>query len=285
MKVLQKGFNFSQDGPGNRLVYHLQGCNLHCPWCSNPESMAVSGSLLVKGEPKEELCPLGAIHTGVVDRSLCKTCPDMPCVKIPGSPLKSSCTSVKIEELLNEVKRSSMLFFEGGGVTFTGGEPTMQFEALKEVLIQLKTMNINTCIETNGSNPLLPELFEFIDFLIIDFKHYDNDTLKKVTGLGNETVLKNITSALSIRPQLLVRIPLIGGFNASVNDAEGFAKFFDGLDTGHCSFELLRYHEYGKDKWAQCGLEYTMRNAQVSDDDFKSFSNVFKTHNLHIIRT
>ncbi len=35
----QKGFNFSQDGPGNRLVYHLCGCNLRCPWCSNPEGM------------------------------------------------------------------------------------------------------------------------------------------------------------------------------------------------------------------------------------------------------
>ena len=38
--IFQKGFNFSQDGPGNRLVYHLSGCSLSCPWCSNPEGKA-----------------------------------------------------------------------------------------------------------------------------------------------------------------------------------------------------------------------------------------------------
>lgn len=43
LHIFQRGFNFSQDGPGNRLVYHLQGCNLHCPWCSNPEGMTFAG--------------------------------------------------------------------------------------------------------------------------------------------------------------------------------------------------------------------------------------------------
>ena len=86
MYIFQKGFNFSQDGPGNRLVYHLQGCNMRCIWCSNPEGME-SGK--------------GKSYTG--------------------------------EELTRECVRSRMMFFGGGGVTFTGGEATLQHEELKEL--------------------------------------------------------------------------------------------------------------------------------------------------------
>lgn len=44
MKIFSKGFNYSQDGPGNRLVYHLQGCNFRCRWCSNPEGIAMTNN-------------------------------------------------------------------------------------------------------------------------------------------------------------------------------------------------------------------------------------------------
>ena len=81
MRIFQKGFNFSQDGPGNRLVYHLQGCNLRCPWCSNPEGLSFQG---------------GEAYT--------------------------------VDALVDEVLRSRLMFFEGGGVTLTGGEMSLQLE-------------------------------------------------------------------------------------------------------------------------------------------------------------
>lgn len=79
IKYFQKGFNYSQDGTGNRLVIHLQGCNLHCPWCSNPEGMSITGGV-----------------------------------------------SAPIEAFIQEILSCKRLFFDGGGVTFTGGECTLQ---------------------------------------------------------------------------------------------------------------------------------------------------------------
>ena len=96
LRIFQKGFHFSQDGPGNRLVYHLQGCNLRCPWCANPEG----------------LCPEGG-------------------------------TEYTVDALVEEVLRSRMLFFEGGGVTLTGGEATLQFAAVREFLTRLHREEIS----------------------------------------------------------------------------------------------------------------------------------------------
>ncbi len=238
LRVLQRGFNYSQDGPGNRLIYHLQGCNLHCPWCSNPESMALTGG--------EEI----------------------------------SC-----EDLIRQAVAAEPMFFDGGGVTFTGGEPTVQFEALKAALKGLKGNNIHTAIETNGTNPRLPELFELTDFLIMDFKHHDSDKLKHFTGVGSETLKNNIALAAESRDQLLLRIPLINGFNASKPDAERFCEFIKPIQHDGIKLELLRYHEYGKDKWFRSGMEYTMRDAFVTDELFNEICEVFTSDSITLIKT
>lgn len=235
---MQKGFNYSQDGPGNRLVYHLQGCNLHCPWCSNPESM--------------KTVQAGGIST---------------------------------DTALLEILAAELMFFDGGGVTFTGGEPTLQFEALKELMTKLKTYGINTAIETNGTNPRLPELFSLTDYLIMDFKHYSSEKLCEYTGAGNETVIENLKSASQRRNQLLLRIPLINGFNASAQDADGFAKILSPYMKEGFALEVLRYHEYGKDKWAQHGMEYKMQDGFVSDEQFNEFCDILKKNSIKLVRT
>ena len=235
---MQKGFNYSQDGPGNRLVYHLQGCNLHCPWCSNPESMRIANE-----------------------------------------------SGISTDEMFKEILVSEMMFFDGGGVTFTGGEPTVQFDALKEILAKVKACGINTAIETNGTNPRLPELFELTDYLIMDFKHHSSEKLREYTGAGNETVLANLKSAAMKRNQLLLRIPLINGFNASSQDAAEFAKLLSAYMKDGFALEVLRYHEYGKDKWSQHGMQYTMQDAFVSDTQFNEFCSILKNNSIKLVRT
>ena len=240
LRIFQKGFNFSQDGPGNRLVYHLQGCNLRCPWCSNPEGLALSG---------------GAEYS--------------------------------TQALLDEVQRSRLMFFDGGGVTLTGGEATLQHDAVSDFLIRLHAAGVNTCMETNGISARLPELFPALDLLIMDVKHYDPALHRAVTGGSNEQTLSNITLALAASQPLALRIPLIGGFNAARQDAEGFAALFTRLGVGNkATIELLPYHEYGRSKYQALGIPYPMgEEAKVTASAVTEFSGILKAAGLRLIHT
>lgn len=237
IKIFGKGFNYSQDGPGNRLVYHLSGCNMHCPWCSNPEGMKPSGN--------EKAYP--------------------------------------INEVYNEILSSAPMFFEGGGVTFTGGEATLQFEPLLALIKMLSEAKINTCIETNGTSSNLPRLTQFLNHLIIDFKHPNGDVLKAVTGVDNTVIKHNIALAVKSNVDTLVRIPLIGGFND--NCFNDFAKFFKTINGKNLRVEILKYHEYGKDKWQKLGLNYKMQNAFVTNEQVKQLENILKSNGITVINT
>lgn len=232
MNLFQKGFNYGQDGPGNRLVYHLQGCNMRCKWCSNPEGMAASG---------------GVPYT--------------------------------IDELADEARRSEMLFFDGGGVTLTGGEPTAQFSETAALLNRLRAAGIHTAIETNASHPRLAELLPYVDFLALDLKHFDDALHTAWTGVSNRVTKENIAKILASGRQVLLRIPLINGFNVS---PRGFIEFFAAHNTANARFEVLPYHEYGRDKWRE---PYTVKNGFVSPRDLVGFQRAFEDAGFTLIHT
>lgn len=191
---------------------------------------------------------------------------------------------VSVEELTAEIASCKRLFFGGGGVTFTGGECTMQKAALKEVLKGCRKENINTAIETNGTCPYDEELFDDIDLIICDFKHHDEEKLQ--TAVGNvKGYKKNIRDYLQSRKPVLVRIPLIHGFNDEPGDDIRFAKFFENLPTENTKFEFLSYHEYGKVKWEKLNMPYKMQDAFVNKETVDLFENTFKTYNLKTIRS
>ena len=234
MLVLQKGFNYSQDGPGNRLVYHLQGCNFACKWCSNADSI-----------PREN--PKAKERSG--------------------------------DDIFDEIMRSRMMFFDGGGVTFTGGEPTLQADELLQVLKRLKAVGINTAIETNGSSPKLCEMSEFIDYMIVDMKEPDDEIHKKYISHSNKTTVENLVKLSSCRSQLHVRIPMINHVNT---DPEPFARLFSRMNMDNTVVEILAYHEYGKCKWTQ---EYTITDGFVTDEQISSFRKRLENDGIKFVTT
>lgn len=237
ISYFQKGFNYSQDGPGNRLVIHLQGCNLHCPWCSNPEGMAINGGICVS-----------------------------------------------VDQLFSEILSCQRLFFDGGGVTLSGGECTLQKESVKLLLQKCKEHAINTAIETNATFAFDLSFFECVDLIICDFKHYDQQKLQSQVGnVGNYK--ENVKNYLESGKQIVIRTVLINGFNATCKDAHNFANFFKDLPTQNASFEFLPYHEYGKNKWLKLGKPYQMQNAFISEEQLSLFEKIYNSYNLKTIRS
>ncbi len=234
MKILQKGFNYSQDGPGNRLVYHLQGCNFACKWCSNADSIPLE------------------------------------------NPKASDCSA---DAIFDEIMRSRMMFFDGGGVTFTGGEVCVQSDELLDLLKKLKENGIHTAIETNGSFVSLKTVAEYVDYLIVDMKHYDDSEHIKWVGASNKSVKENLEYFFSLGRQIHIRIPVINGVN---NNPREFANYFKKFDTSNAVFEFLAYHEYGKDKWQG---NYQIENGFLESGTIEKFKEVFEYHGLKTIVT
>lgn len=240
LHIFQKGFNYSQDGPGNRLVYHLKGCNLKCPWCSNPEGLNQNNGVGY---------------------------------------------SMEVSEVFKEILRSAPMFFEGGGVTFTGGECTLQIDALTELFALLKKEGISTAIETNGTSKDLEKLFPYLDYLIMDIKHSDEAILKAVTGAELSVIKENILKAKQTGKKLFLRIPLINTFNTDQKAINGFLEYFKEINYENLSLELLKYHEYGKDKWEQNGLTYKFKDGFVTEEFRKDFEEKLRQQNITVIRT
>ncbi len=241
--IFQKGFNYSQDGPGNRLVYHLSGCNMCCPWCSNPEGLTQS----------------------------------------------KSNTVLSVNDLVAEAEASRMIMIDGGGVTFTGGEVTLQKDGVLSAVKLLKEKGISTCIETNASLPQCEELFNEVDFMIADFKSPCKEILKDFTDGNIDIIKENLLFRAKTKKPLLVRIPLIHFFNCGEENATAFADFFHSLqsesDSEELYFEILTYHEFGKDKYKKIGKSYSVTDGFVTEEDIKLLASKLKALNLKIVNT
>ncbi|MDH3674295.1 MAG: glycyl-radical enzyme activating protein, partial [Anaerolineae bacterium] len=239
------------DGPGLRTNVFMKGCPLRCGWCANPESQ----------QPLPEL--------GLTAGN-CITCGqfDLPCPSCWGSQKRTDRTRALRDELgtrtavcptgaihwlgerhtageiIAEVQRDAPFYEAGGGLTLTGGEPTMQ-PVLAEALLRLaKAEGISTAMESCGHTPwaVLERLIPYLDHILYDLKHIDQATHQTYTGLGNELILSNLSQLAALGVPLIIRVPLIPGFNSSVEAIQAIAEFVGTLEGLPRRVDLLPYH-------------------------------------------
>ncbi|MDR3176409.1 MAG: glycyl-radical enzyme activating protein [Desulfovibrio sp.] len=280
------------DGPGIRTIVFLKGCPLSCLWCSNPESRSAKpqpaynqGRCLGLDKCRRclDICPKGAVSPGpgksvAMDRSVCKLCEAPVCASAcPSQGIIIYGQTKTVAEIIESVEQDSVFYSRsGGGMTLSGGEPLAQPSFALALLRAAGKRRIRTALETCGHVPweTLSEAAGLLSSILYDVKHMDSAKHREGTGVGNEGILENLDKLLAKFPNLpvLVRTPVIPGFNDSEENAEALGAFLAG--HANVSFEALPYHRLGTQKYAFLGLDYPMGDISLGQGAAETFQDI-----------
>jgi pyruvate formate lyase activating enzyme len=210
------------DGEGIRTTVFLSGCPLRCSWCCNPETQDPNPDPSAYPEAAREI--LGRV--------------------------------MSIDEILGEIRRDGIFHrSSGGGVTWSGGEPFFFPARLGALVAACADLGIHQTAETSGFFRWsdCEDVVNELDFLFIDIKHMDGDTHRRLTGVGNESILANLERIGSTGIETVVRIPLVKGANDDEANLAATARFVRRIMRWK-RIEILPYHDFGREKYELLGL-------------------------------
>ena len=208
------------DGPGIRLVVFLQGCPMRCLYCHNPDTWNTNG----------------------------------------GTPMS-------VDEILAQYERSRS-FYTSGGLTVTGGEPLMQMDFVTELFTQAAARGIHTCLDTSGITfrPEKPELLARFDRLMavtrlvmLDIKRIDSVKHEALCSQKNDHILAFARYLDQKGIPIWIRHVVVPGYTDDEASLYRLGRF---IGTLHhvTALDVLPYHDMGKAKYAQLGLDYPLKD-------------------------
>ena len=229
------------DGPGIRTTVFLKGCPLRCAWCHNPESIP----------PAIEIAETTTMLDGRVfvrERTV-------------GYEITS-------QDLLAEILKEYAFMDESeGGVTFSGGEPLMQYHFLVEMLQLCRINGIHTAVDTSlyGEWDRIKELLSTTDLFLVDLKIINDELHQKYTGVSNIRILKNLRLLSENNAQIRIRIPVVPGVNDSHLHMDETISFLRALANQAEQVDLLPFHNIAKEKYRRLNRENAFYNTPSMD--------------------
>ena len=268
----------THDGDGIRTLIFYKGCPLQCQWCSNPESQSFSQNILYDSTSCKQFgdCALAlpeaiklAAKNGLeIKREL---------IADPGK-LKEVCASkaliisgdmLSVDELLEEVEKDLPFYREDGGVTLSGGEPLAQGSDLVLLLQRLHERRISTNMETSlhVKWTLVERTIGLVNTYLTDLKHTDPHKFREYVNGDASLVMENLEKLAYFGAHVVVRIPVIPGFNHSETEIQALVDFVSTI-KGIKEIHFLPYHTFGVEKYRMLGREYLFDNTvQIGEEE------------------
>ncbi|UCH14195.1 MAG: glycyl-radical enzyme activating protein [Bacteroidales bacterium] len=225
------------DGPGIRTTVFFKGCPLECYWCHNPEGI--------------RKCSVNIVKT----------------VKLDGKTFRQNEVAgkvVTVKELM-EIIRQDRIFMDesGGGVTFSGGEPTFQADFLLALLKTCRNEGIHTVVDTNGYAPekVFKNIMPYVNIFLYDLKHLDPEKHLEGTGVSNDLILNNLKFLIKNGKSINIRIPVVPDFNFNSKDISAMLKLLNSYRESIDQINLLPYHTLAKNKYKRFGMKSSMNGS------------------------
>ncbi|MGL5681772.1 MAG: pyruvate formate-lyase-activating protein [Marinifilaceae bacterium] len=167
------------------------------------------------------------------------------------------------EEILRMALSQKSFFGKKGGVTFSGGEPTLQAKELISTCKLLKENGIHVCLDTNGSilNDDVKELLQYIDMVLLDVKQFNPTRHETLTERSNDNTLKMLQYLNEINKPVWLRYVLVPGYSDFTEDIEGLGQFAGPLSNIE-RVEILPYHTLGKHKYEHLNKPYLLNDVK-----------------------
>jgi len=261
------------DGPGLRTTVFFKGCNLRCRWCHNPESWLPTPQMMRFAEKCtgcglcREVCPSNGEKC-----TLCGLCTE---VCTPGARSITG-KGYTADQVMAQI-RADRAFYEksGGGVTFSGGECMLQPEFLGALLRTCREEGIATAVDTAGCVPYdrFVQILPKTDLFLYDIKCISSGLHRQYTGTDNSLILKNYQKLLASGTRVWVRVPVVPGFNDSVDEMEKIRAFL--AENRPEKLELLAYHDLGAAKFAAAGHGKPWKTQPPTDEYMQTLKAYF----------
>ena len=237
------------DGPGIRVTVFMKGCPLRCLWCHNPEGM--------EGAP--QLNHKTGRMTGM---------------------------EYTPEQLAEKIRRHADVFeMSGGGVTFSGGEPSLQAEFLCATASLLP--DVHKVLDTCGYCPedVFLQLLEVFDLFYFDLKLIDESRHVECTGVSNDLILKNLGSLDASGKPYHIRIPLIPGITDTQENLQAILQVLLGLKNRPLRVDPLPYNILAGGKYEAYKMQYPLAGApdQNNQTSIEYFYRQLEQHNFNTL--